>query len=346
MKLTHNGGNPKKYLDARLNVQKVFEVFINDCPELTDIVKYSFYLSYFKENLDYSFGRPQVDVCSECERLKVKLKDPALSENAKLNVAAELCVHKRIANKFYTALKEATENQDDDTVAFCFDYMSNLPLPNIPNMRQLWVNTFCIHNMKTNKAKFYTYHEGEANKSPDEVSFFLLLHYLHNEIGLSSSKTKLIVFSDGTSGQNKNHTLLRFLMNLCDQGMFERINNSQFPVRGHSFLPCDRDFGSNKRLLREVDRVYTPDQYNELILKASKVGRFSAHKVQTDEILSFKSWWPKSYKKITVSDFRRNVYESNTKRPEDYPVQDRCSSKSTNCKSISFRQGSSQQKEA
>lgn len=54
-----------------------------------------------------------------------------------------------------------------------------------------------------------------------------------------------------------------------------------------------------------MDRV--PDQYNELILKASKVGRFSVHKVQPNEILSFKNWWPKSYKKITVSDFRRKV---------------------------------------
>lgn len=112
----------------------------------------------------------------------MKLKDPALSENAKLNVAAELCVHKRRANKFYTALKEATDNQDDDTVAICSDYMSNLPLLNIPvqevfYMRQIWVNTFCIHNMTTNKATFCTYNEGEANKSPDEVSSFLL-HYL------------------------------------------------------------------------------------------------------------------------------------------------------------------------
>lgn len=77
-------------------------------------------------------------------------------------------------------------------------------------------------------------------------------------------------------------------MNLCDQGMIEQITFN-FPVQGHSFLPCDRDFGSIKRLLRNVDRVYTPDQYNELILKASKVGRFSVHKVKTEGILSFES---------------------------------------------------------
>lgn len=62
--------------------------------------------------------------------------------------------------------------------------MSNLPLPNIPvqeifYMCQLWVNVFCIHDVKTNQAKMYIYHEGEANKSPDEVYPFLL-HYFEN----------------------------------------------------------------------------------------------------------------------------------------------------------------------
>lgn len=61
--------------------------------------------------------------------------------------------------------------------------------------------------MKTNKATFYTYHEGKSNKSPDEVSSFLL-HYL--QIGLPSSKTKLIAFSDDTSGQNKSTLYLDF----------------------------------------------------------------------------------------------------------------------------------------
>lgn len=104
VKFTHHGEKPKKYLNARLNVQQMFEMFINDCPELTDIVKYSFYLSYFKENSDYLFGRPQVDGCGECEGLKVKLKDPAHSENANLNVAIKLCVHKRRPKTLYTAL--------------------------------------------------------------------------------------------------------------------------------------------------------------------------------------------------------------------------------------------------
>lgn len=304
VKETHYGGNLRKYLDARLNIVKMYELFQNEHPHLKDVVKYNFYYHYFKENFGYSFGRPQVDVCSKCESLSVKMKDPGLSENAKRNVAAELMIHKRRAKMFYSTLKTASENQDDDTVALCFDYMQNLPLPLIPvqevfYMRQLWVNVFCIHDLKSNKAKLYLYHEGEANKCPDEVCSFLL-HYLQNEVP-NTVKT-LFLFSDGAAGQNKNHTTLRFLMNLCDRGQFKKIIH-YFPLRGHSFLPCDRDFGSIKRILRRTDRIYTPQEYADLIVKASKVGRFfSIHQVRTDEIISFKDWWPRYYKKTTNSD--------------------------------------------
>jgi len=160
-------------------------------------------------------------------------------------------------------------------------------------MRHLCVNTFCIHDVKTNQAKMFMYHEEEARKSPNEVCS-LLLHYFENCIPVNTKN--IILFSDGAAGQNKNHIVVRFLMNLCDRGKFETITHF-FPVRGHSFLPCDRNFGSIQRLLRKTDRIYTPQQYAQLIIEASRCGRFSVHKVQTDEILNFNNWWPSSYKK-------------------------------------------------
>lgn len=41
-------------------------------------------------------------------------------------------------------------------------------------MRQPWLNVFAIHDVETNVAKIYVYHEGEANKSPDEACSLLL----------------------------------------------------------------------------------------------------------------------------------------------------------------------------
>ena len=141
--------------------------------------------------------------------------------------------------------------------------------------RQLWLNVFCVHSMKTKKAQTYIYHEGEVIKSPEEVCS-IALHYLKTEV--PSGTKHLILFSDGPSGQNKNHCMVGFLMNLCDKGLFETAPY-YYPVRGHSYLPCDRDFGCIKRDVRRVDRVYTPNQYAEMILKSSKLGRFTFHQV-------------------------------------------------------------------
>lgn len=300
---THYGGRQKQYLDARLNVKTMHEMFLKDHPEYENKIKYSFYRKFFQENFDYGFGRPQVDICSKCESFKVKLLDPSLSDNAKRNVTADMIIHRRRAKKFYTTLKAASDIKEDDTVALVFDYMQNQPLPLIPvqevfYLRQLWVNIFCIHNLSTNTAKFYVYHEGQAHKSPNEVCTFLL-NYFEND--LPPAAKKLLLFSDGAAGQNKNNTVVRFLLSLCDNGRFESIKHF-FPVRGHSFLPCDRDFGTIKRVLRRVDRIYTPDQYCELIKRASSKGRFTIEEVVTDDILAFKDWWLPFYKKTTTSD--------------------------------------------
>lgn len=113
----------------------------------------------------------------------------------------------------------------------------------------------------------------------------VLLNYIETEI--PNTVKKLILFSDGPSGQNKNHTVVRFFMNFCDKGRFDSIIHN-FPVRGHSYSPCDRDFGAINRLFKKVDRMYTPEEYMELILEASKTNRFTAHKV-TLHIISLKN---------------------------------------------------------
>nr|CAI5850994.1 unnamed protein product [Callosobruchus analis] len=257
-----------------------------------------------KQNYSLRFGRPQVDVCGECERLGTALKDPNLNDNAKRVHSAELMVHKRRAKNFYSQLEAITKlcNEREDVCAISFDYMQNLPLPNIPvqeifYFRQLWVYAFQVHNLKTNKGHFYTYHEGQAHKGPDEVCSFLL-HYIENNI--PPEITELHLFCDECPGQNRNHTMVRFLMTLTATKRFKKIVH-YFPLRGHSFLPCDRDFGSIKRVIRRADRIYLPEDYEQMILSSRKVFPFTLTTIRYEDIIDFKNWWPHYYKKTTKS---------------------------------------------
>lgn len=147
-----------------------------------------------------------------------------------------------------------------------------------------------------------------ANKGANDVCS-MLLKYINTSI--PHSVKKLYLFSDGCPGQNKNNTVVRFLCSLIQISRFNKIEH-YFPIRGHSYLPNDRNFGTIKRKLKLHDRIYVPDQYKELIKASSS--KFEVEMVQSEDILDFDNWWPSFYKKVSFSRF---LWDKHSKRTEN-----------------------------
>lgn len=238
VKESHYSGRTYQYLDARLTIKAMYDMFKEKHPESN--VKYHYYRQYFHEHFELSFGRPQVDTCVVCEELKLKLKSPHLNDVAKRVAAAELLIHRRRAKKFYSSLKESEQKCQDsiNTHATAIDYMQNLPLPHIPiqtifYLRQLWVNVFCIYDLKSKKSSFYLYHEGIARKGANEVSSFVM-DYINTNI--PSDVNELHVYSDGCVGQNKNHTVVRMFYHLLIKGVLIQ-SFRDFPFADIPFYP-------------------------------------------------------------------------------------------------------------
>lgn len=305
VKTSHYASKEIKYLDAKLDIKMMHSLF-KEKYSLTDSdCKYSYYYKMYKEHFNYRFGRPQIDTCCECEQLSVRLKNPQLNDTAKRVAAAQLLVHKSRSNKFYNSLRNTKEycTTHENALLLCFDYMQNISLPTIPvqemyYLRQLSVLPFGVHNAKNETATFYLYHEGVAQKGSNEVCTFLL-RYINDNV--PSTVDELYLYSDNCTGQNKNHAMIRFLMSLTDSGRFKKVVY-RLPIRGHSYLPCDRDFGLVKRKLRKQDRYYTVKEVASMILSSTKQGKFMVDLVQTEDILDFQKWWPQFYKKTTASE--------------------------------------------
>lgn len=194
---------------------------------------------------------------------------------ARRTESAELVVHKRKASKFYSRMKKEVESKGEPHVlAICFDLMQNVQLPRIPvqetfYLLQLTTSAFCVHDIKKNEAFIYLYHEGTAKKGPNDVCS-LVYDFLMNA---SPQYTELHVYSDNCGRQNKNHSLARMLLALTDTNRFSKIEHF-FPVRGHSFLPYDRDFAIIKKSLKRHDRIYVTMNlqtlsYNQVIPTSS-----------------------------------------------------------------------------
>ena len=66
-----------------------------------------------------------------------------------------------------------------------------------------------------------------------------------------------------------------------------------FPVRGHSFLPCDRDFALIKKTIRKQDRIYSMRQYSGMIMNSRKTqNAFQVKIIEHENIIDVKEWWP------------------------------------------------------
>lgn len=71
-------------------------------------------------------------------------------------------------------------------------------------------------------------------------------------------------------------------------------------------MPCDRDLSTIKHELKKHDRIYSVEEIRALIITSSKQGKFMVKEVQTEEILNFKDWWPRLYKKSCISEETRS----------------------------------------
>lgn len=293
----------KQYLPEELNVTKMFSLYKIAYPN--NKVSLEKYRQIFNSNFNLSFGYPRCDTCSTCDELTVniesiqtKLALPATADNrndfAKLNCDLKTLLqkkelHLRKADSFYKIKKNARieAQKDKSKEAITMDYQKNLPIPNISTndvyyRRQLSFYIFNIHKLSDSESFFYTYAEIYGKKGGDEVCS-LLWDFIFNHLDLQVKE--LTIFCDSCAGQNKNYVVFRMLHYIVHYA--KRLDKiiMVFPIRGHSYLECDRNMG----LINQKSVVETPSEWNEVIENSrSKPTPFRVISCENQDI--FKSW--------------------------------------------------------
>lgn len=133
----------------------------------------------------------------------------------------------------------------------------------------MWFYNLSIHiiTKEGEQSSFFTWTEDVANRGSNEVcSAVLTLVEFNNVI---KEKDHVIFWTDSCSGQNKNFQLIFLYQYLILKGIFKVIDH-KYPEVGHSYLDSDRDFGRIEKVLRKNETVYLPDDYRQIISKASK----------------------------------------------------------------------------
>ncbi|XP_049822344.1 uncharacterized protein LOC126265327 [Aethina tumida] len=319
---SHYANMEYRYYDTSLTLMTIYDDFRLNHPKYQN-VKYNYFANKFYANdPKIHFKLPQIDVCHKCEQLDLKIRNACNSEEKKLQ-KEEKEAHLKKANEFTLAFRKAKHNciEGAHIGTITFDYMKAIPIPKlpipVPFKDCLYLSLFCIHNVKNGKTYFYLYHEAEANKGPNEVCTFIK-HFCDNY--LSEEITELNVFTDNSSAQNKNHTLSGLFCALTEIRRFSKIEHF-YPVRGHSFLPCDRKFGIIKNYLKRHEWIYNLDEFNRHIRNSSS--SFFVKDVKYREIKNWKDWHDVYYceaqstsdprKKFSFKGKYHFIYESEDK---------------------------------
>jgi hypothetical protein len=232
-------------------------------PQMT----YEYFLRFYKENFNYPFGRPRTDICTFYGKIKLEIqceKIAAVRETLK----REFQLHKCKAKSFYDGMREcqtlvkeggAVHSTSDCVV---FYYMQNIPYPYIPvteifYARQLWLYGLGFHRVSDDRAFMYPYSELNGKKIPNGTVSFLH-RFLENHV---SGTVKSYTFSPIPVLLKITTTFFfKYLYHLVMSGRFDYIRHV-FPTKGHSYLPCDRDFALTDLRKRKQGTVYTAEQW-------------------------------------------------------------------------------------
>ena len=159
------------------------------------------------------------------------------------------------AKAFYDLLKSNKSN----TYSIVHDLQQVHSLPRVTCQeafysRQLSLYIFGLHDQVSKKNYSFIWTENQASRGSNEIAS-AVYHYLTTVVtevlncettfeGAATSLDRIKnvrLVSDGCSGQNKNNIVLGIAVSWLATAP-ESVDSVEllFPVRGHSFLPCDR----------------------------------------------------------------------------------------------------------
>ncbi|KAJ8975146.1 hypothetical protein NQ317_012423 [Molorchus minor] len=247
-------------------------------------VSYFIFREIFNKEFNLHFHPPITDSCKKCDLFNVQIKTVHGARKQQLEFEQEL--HQRKAQSARDGLRSDTAlAKRGEASVICFDLMKTLPTPVLTAgivyyKRQLWTYCFNIHDMGTDNSFMFVWDETVASREVGSCLLYYIKHFV-------TSKS-LIMYSDQCGGQNRNiklSVLCNYITASPDLTV-EKIDH-KFLVSGHSYLPCDQDFGLIEKEKNFI-LVFIPKEWHLVIKKARKKNPFKVIEMTKSDFISTK----------------------------------------------------------
>lgn len=131
----------------------------------------------------------------------------------------------------------------------------------------------------------YIWNESIASRGPQEIGS-CLMHYFKTFV----TEKKVVMYSDQCGGQNRNvkMALICDFMTSSEEFKVCEIDH-KFLVSGHSYLPCDQDFGVIEKEKKFHKDIFLPEHWTTVIKSARKKNPFLTVEMTSDDFFSTKT---------------------------------------------------------
>ena len=280
----------RRYLPEGLNISRLYLLYVEWMKihhKEEPVVSEYIYRRIFNTKFNLSFQKPATDTCKTCDLLNAKL-ECADEEEGTMTLKKDLELHQTKAAKAYGHLKNDIKysKEVNDMKVITFDMQQALPTPHLHTSevfykRQLWTYNFCIHDCTSNDVYMYVWPENYAGRGADEIVSCLSQFCDEHLQGIKT----LVAYSDNCFGQNKNITVVAFWLSIIHKRLVETVEH-KYLVSGHSYLPCDRDFGLIEKRKKVQKYVFTPSEWASVISQSRLKHPFKVKEMKQSDFVS------------------------------------------------------------
>lgn len=263
-----------RFLATDLTLNKMYTLFNEE--ETNEKIGFSTYKAIFYENFNLRRKPPIKDTCNLCDSFNIKIKkNDDLKEQYKSEHENHLLNSKEAREAMKHDMEQAKHNSNLEVATY--DMEKVLGLPKLPTnlvyyKRQLSLFHEGVHAGSTNIPYCFIWTEGTAGRGAQEVGS-CLKKFIDNY--LAQGKEELILWSDSCGGQNRNIKIVLLLKAILETHPSLKTIYFKYLIPGHSYLPNDTDFGEVERSLKYQLRLYTLNEFKQLILEnCSKKKKF------------------------------------------------------------------------
>lgn len=305
------------YLDPSLTIAKMYELFLEkwyenhekNSEDKSDKPPGKFFYSEMFHALGLKFKPLKSDTCNFCDKMKFEILY-ASTEVLRAKYQKELDEHQDFGLKLQKEMKLDLKNAEksDSVRVLVYDLQKVLILPKAPTNMMYYTRNFNMYNLgihERGNGHFNVWYETDASRGAREIASCLIKHFDNTDM---ENIEELILWSDSCGGQNRNHIMAIMLLHYLhsrDGGKLKKIT-LKFLKSGHSFNPCDSDFGVFEKSVERQQIISTPFEYIGLMKSCKTKNPFKVTVMTRNDFIN-----PSNIlKNITKRDFDKTSKET------------------------------------